>query len=176
MKQRRQTPEQIIRKLRDTDRLLRRVRGKRKARGRWASGSVPTGQARLQPPPASTGPGRSSGGADIGHLVLLGRIRSPSLGGRVISWRRPQPSQASGHRRWEAVMRRVVTGQRPDGRSAVVSDGPAPQSVVVGRMGGATFETLWQLAIPPASPTGGGDPTRPSRFTAPNPGKPAQVA
>jgi hypothetical protein len=56
-------------------------------------------------------------------------------------------------------MRRVVTGQGADGRSMVLSDGPAPQAMVLDRLGGATFETLWQLLTPPESPTAGGDPT-----------------
>ena len=58
-------------------------------------------------------------------------------------------------------MRRVVTGQGADGRSVVVSDGPAPQTVVVERLGGTTWEALWEVALPPASPFAGGDPTGP---------------
>jgi mannose-6-phosphate isomerase-like protein (cupin superfamily) len=58
-------------------------------------------------------------------------------------------------------MRRVVTGLGPDGRSRVVSDGPAPESVVLERLGGATFETLWQVTTPPDSVSAGGDPTVP---------------
>jgi mannose-6-phosphate isomerase-like protein (cupin superfamily) len=56
-------------------------------------------------------------------------------------------------------MRRVVTGQGADGRSIVLSDGPAPQAMVLDRLGGASFETLWQLLTPPESPTAGSDPT-----------------
>jgi hypothetical protein len=56
-------------------------------------------------------------------------------------------------------MRRVVTGQGAHGRSMVLSDGPAPQAMVLDRLGGAMFETLWQLLTPPESPTAGGDPT-----------------
>src|SRR6266581_3157915 len=39
----------------------------------------------------------------------------------------------------EAVVRRVVTGQGADGRSRILSDGPAPQTVVVERLGGTTW-------------------------------------
>jgi mannose-6-phosphate isomerase-like protein (cupin superfamily) len=58
-------------------------------------------------------------------------------------------------------MRRVVTGPGPDGRSQVISDGPAPQRAVLERLGGMTFEALWQVMTPPESASAGGDPAVP---------------
>jgi hypothetical protein len=52
-------------------------------------------------------------------------------------------------------VRRVVTGQGADGRSRILSDGPAPQTVVVERLGGTTWEALWEVAIPPGAPSAG---------------------
>jgi mannose-6-phosphate isomerase-like protein (cupin superfamily) len=58
-------------------------------------------------------------------------------------------------------MRRVVTGLGPNGRSRIVGDGQAPQSVILERLGGATFEQLWQVTTPPEAASAGGDPAVP---------------
>src|ERR1700746_460535 len=54
-------------------------------------------------------------------------------------------------------MRRIVTGEGPDGRSMSVSEGPPPRSVALRRRGDMTIEVLWEVAMPPQSPAAGGD-------------------
>ncbi len=55
-------------------------------------------------------------------------------------------------------MRLIVTGEGPDGRSASVSVGPPPRSVVLKRRGDMTIEVLWEVPTPPQSPAAGGHP------------------
>ena len=60
-------------------------------------------------------------------------------------------------------MRRIVTGEGPDGRSMSVSEGPPPRSVALRRRGDMTIEVLWEVAMPPQSPAAGATLTSTSR-------------
>jgi quercetin dioxygenase-like cupin family protein len=67
-----------------------------------------------------------------------------------------------------AAPRRVVTGHDADGRSVVLSDGPAPKSHAIT---GATFHELWSTAETPAplAAEEARDPTSRPLVTSPDP-------
>lgn len=63
-------------------------------------------------------------------------------------------------------VRRVVTGHNADGRSIIVSDGPAPNLTSPGAMPGIRARVLWISDGSPAS-TSGPDETAPADLLAP---------
>ncbi len=66
-----------------------------------------------------------------------------------------------------AQVRRVVTGNGPDGRSVIVSDGPPPRSITLDLTGGMKMVDLWHLGAPPRSPADGGDLERVANLAPP---------
>ena len=55
--------------------------------------------------------------------------------------------------------RRIVTGQDANGKSVVVSDGPAPRTGVFKTIPGFVNSLVWTTPPAPALPWAGGDPT-----------------
>jgi hypothetical protein len=63
-------------------------------------------------------------------------------------------------------VRRVVTGQRADGRSVFVSD-QLVDPITLALLPGAEFHRLWHSDVTPALPSDGAEPTAPQYFPPP---------
>jgi hypothetical protein len=68
------------------------------------------------------------------------------------------------------LIRRVVTGHDGNGRSILLSDGPAPHAVAFESIPGHAFARVWATGGCPVLPAGGTDPTEGQTKLLPAPG------